>query len=47
MPLERCGQSPLTSASGKGRAVVSRVCRSYVLDVLVEVQLGKVAFGDA
>ena len=27
MSLERCGQSPLTSASGKGRAVVSRACR--------------------
>ena len=27
MPLERCGQSPLTLALGKGRAVVSRGCR--------------------
>jgi len=44
MPLERCGQSPLTSASGKGRAVVIRACRSYVLGELVKIQLGEGRF---
>jgi len=44
MPLERCGQSPLTSAAGKGRAVVIRACRSYELGEFVKVQLGEGRF---